>query len=57
MTIAVYAATGAPGHIGRFAVQQLLARGTAASDVVSVVCAGARSPAAPRARASWGGTR
>jgi hypothetical protein len=57
MTIAVYAATGASGHIGRFAVKQLLARGAAASDVVAVVCTGARSPASPRARASWAGTR
>jgi uncharacterized protein YbjT (DUF2867 family) len=57
MTIAVYAATGASGHIGRFAVQQLLARGAAASDVVvAVVCTGARSPASPRARAIWAGT-
>ena len=29
MTIALYAATGALGHIGRFTVQQLLARGAA----------------------------
>jgi hypothetical protein len=56
MTIAVYAAIGA-GHIGRFAVQQLLARGAAGSDVAVVVCTGARSPASPRARASWAGTR
>src|SRR5260370_40500223 len=42
MTIAVYAATGASGHIGRFAVQQLLARGAAASDVVAVVCTGGK---------------
>jgi len=41
MTIAVHAATGASGHIGRFAVQQLLARGAAASDVVAV-CTGAK---------------
>ena len=29
--------TGAPGHLGRLAVQQLLARGVPPSDVVAVV--------------------
>jgi NAD(P)H dehydrogenase (quinone) len=33
----VYAATGASGHLGRFAVQQLLARGVPPSDIVAVV--------------------
>ena len=33
----VYAVTGASGHLGRFAVQQLLARGVPPSDVVAVV--------------------
>jgi NAD(P)H dehydrogenase (quinone) len=33
----VYAVTGASGHLGRFAVQQLLARGVPPSSVVAVV--------------------
>src|SRR5215469_4854 len=33
----VYALTGASGHLGRFAIQQLLARGVSPSDVVAVV--------------------
>ena len=33
----VYAATGASGHLGRFTVQQLVARGVPPSDVVAVV--------------------
>jgi NAD(P)H dehydrogenase (quinone) len=37
MTMADYAVTGASGHVGRFAVQHLLARGVPASDVVAVV--------------------
>jgi propionate CoA-transferase len=37
MTMSIYAVTGASGHVGRFAVQQLLARGVPASDVVAVV--------------------
>ncbi len=32
-----YAVTGASGHLGRLAVQELLARGVPASDVVAVV--------------------
>jgi NAD(P)H dehydrogenase (quinone) len=32
-----YAVTGASGHLGRFAVQELLARGVAPGDVVAVV--------------------
>lgn len=35
--MAAYAVTGASGHVGRFAVQHLLARGVPASDVVAVV--------------------
>lgn len=37
MTMPIYAVTGASGHVGRFAVQQLLARGVPASDIVAVV--------------------
>jgi uncharacterized protein YbjT (DUF2867 family) len=37
MTMSIYAVTGASGHIGRFAIQQLLARGVPASDIVAVV--------------------
>jgi len=33
----VYAVTGASGHLGRFAVQQLLARGVPPSSVIAVV--------------------
>src|SRR5438128_6754797 len=33
----VYAVTGASGHLGRLAVQQLLARGVRPSDIVAVV--------------------
>jgi len=33
----IYAVTGASGHLGRFAVQELLARGVAPCDVVAVV--------------------
>jgi len=33
----VYAVTGASGHVGRYAVQQLVARGVPASDIVAVV--------------------
>ena len=33
----VYAVTGASGHLGRLAVQQLLSRGVLPSDVVAVV--------------------
>lgn len=33
----VYAVTGASGHLGGFAVQQLLARGVPPSDIVAVV--------------------
>jgi NAD(P)H dehydrogenase (quinone) len=33
----IYAVTGASGHLGRLAVQQLLARGVLASDIVAVV--------------------
>ncbi len=33
----VYAVTGASGHLGRFAIEQLLARGVPPSDVVAVV--------------------
>ncbi len=37
MTMPVYAVTGASGHLGRFAIEQLLARGVPPSDVVAVV--------------------
>ena len=37
MTMPVYAVTGASGHVGRYAVQQLVARGVPASDIVAVV--------------------
>jgi uncharacterized protein YbjT (DUF2867 family) len=33
----VYAVTGASGHLGRFAIEQLLARGVPPSEVVAVV--------------------
>ena len=33
----IYAVSGASGHLGRFAVQQLLARSVPPSDVVAVV--------------------
>lgn len=37
MTTPVYAVTGASGHLGRFAIEQLLARGVPPSNVVAVV--------------------
>jgi NAD(P)H dehydrogenase (quinone) len=37
MTMPTYAVTGASGHLGRLAVQELLARGVPASAVVAVV--------------------
>jgi len=37
MTTSTHAVTGASGHLGRLAVQELLARGVPASDVVAVV--------------------
>jgi NAD(P)H dehydrogenase (quinone) len=37
MNMPIYAVTGALGHVGRFAVQQLLAHGVPASDIVAVV--------------------
>jgi hypothetical protein len=40
MTNAVYAVTGASGHLGRFAVQELLARGVPSSNIVAI----ARTP-------------
>ena len=33
----VYAVTGASGHLGRFVIEQLLARGVPPSEVVAVV--------------------
>ncbi len=33
----IYAVTGASGHVGRYAVHQLLARGVPASDIVAIV--------------------
>ena len=33
-----YAITGAAGHLGRLAVQELLVRGVFASDIVAVAC-------------------
>jgi NAD(P)-dependent dehydrogenase (short-subunit alcohol dehydrogenase family) len=39
MTIPTYAVTGASGQLGRLAVQELLARGVPASDVVAPSCA------------------
>ena len=35
--MSTYAVTGASGHLGRLAVQELLARGVPPSDVVAVV--------------------
>jgi NAD(P)H dehydrogenase (quinone) len=40
--MSIYAVTGASGHLGRLAVQQLLARGVLASDIVAVVPSRAR---------------
>jgi len=40
MTNSVYAVTGASGHLGRLAVQELLARGVPSSDIVAI----ARAP-------------
>src|SRR5260370_21512256 len=37
MTMPVYAVTGASGHLGRFAIEQLVAGGVPPSDVVAVV--------------------
>jgi len=37
MTNAVYAVTGASGHLGRLAVQELMARGVPSSDIVAIV--------------------
>ena len=37
MTMPVYAVTGASGHLGRFAIEQFLARGVPPSHVVAVV--------------------
>jgi uncharacterized protein YbjT (DUF2867 family) len=37
MTMPTYAVTGASGQLGRLAVQELLARGVPASDVIAVV--------------------
>jgi len=37
MTMPVYAATGTSGHLGRFAIEQLVARGVPPSHVVAVV--------------------
>jgi NAD(P)H dehydrogenase (quinone) len=37
MTSSVYAVTGASGHLGRLAVQELLARGVPSSDIVAIV--------------------
>ena len=36
MTNSVYAVTGASGHLGRLAVQDLLARGVPSSDIVAI---------------------
>lgn len=38
MTGSVYAVTAASGHLGRFAVQELLARGMPKTDIVVIVC-------------------
>jgi len=35
--MAIYAVTGASGHLGRLAIQQLLARGVLPSEIVAVV--------------------
>lgn len=45
-----YAVTGATGHLGRLAVEELLARGVAASDVIAVV----RTPSKAAALAERG---
>ena len=37
MTNSVYAVTGASGHLGRLAVQDLLARGVPSGDIVAIV--------------------
>ena len=37
MTSSVYGVTGASGHLGRLAVQELLARGVPSSDIVAIV--------------------
>jgi len=37
MTNSVYGVTGASGHLGRLAVQELLARGVPSSDIVAIV--------------------
>jgi len=37
MTSSVYAVTGASGHLGRLAIQELLARGVPSSDIVAIV--------------------
>jgi uncharacterized protein YbjT (DUF2867 family) len=37
MTNSVYAVTGASGHLGRLAVQELLARGVPSSNIVAIV--------------------
>src|SRR4030088_1031805 len=37
MTNSVYAVTGASGHLGRLAVQDLLASGVPSSDIVAIV--------------------
>ena len=44
MTMPIYAVTGALGHVGRFAVQQLLAHGVPASDIVAVVRTRGKAP-------------
>ena len=37
MTGSLYAVTGASGHLGRLAVQDLLARGVPSADIVAIV--------------------
>jgi NAD(P)H dehydrogenase (quinone) len=37
MTNSVYAVTGASGHLGRLAIQELLARGVPSSNIVAIV--------------------
>src|SRR5712671_2883627 len=42
MTNSVYAVTGASGHLGRLAVQDLLARGVPSGDIVAIVRTGGK---------------
>jgi nucleoside-diphosphate-sugar epimerase len=52
----VYAVTGASGHLGRLAVQQLLARGVLPSDIVAVVRSRATVPVLLKTFEKWAAT-